>query len=93
MLVGVPLRKGTTYRIKAAQYGASGAGGDMTLHFNFRRCPGDHNLSGVVSVQDIFDFLADYFAGSLRADYNNSGTLSVQDIFDFLAIYFAGECN
>jgi hypothetical protein len=41
-------------------------------------------------VQDIFDFLAAYFAGNPRADFNHSTTISVQDIFDFLAAYFAG---
>jgi hypothetical protein len=50
----------------------------------------DYNDSGVVSVQDIFDFLAGYFAGEACADFNGSGTISVQDIFDFLAAYFAG---
>jgi hypothetical protein len=54
------------------------------------QCRPDFNDSGVLSVQDIFDFLADYFAGNLTADFNDSGTLSVQDIFDFLASYFAG---
>gem|GEM_PF-1576236 len=53
-------------------------------------CRGDFNDSGVASVQDIFDFLADYFAGNLTADFNNSSVLSVQDIFDFLSAYFAG---
>ncbi|MFN7021456.1 MAG: kelch repeat-containing protein [Phycisphaerales bacterium] len=53
-------------------------------------CPADFNNSGTVTVQDIFDFLAAYFGGDMRADVNNSGTLTVQDIFDFLAIYFAG---
>jgi hypothetical protein len=51
-------------------------------------CAADFNRSGVVSVQDIFDFLAAYFAGDLRADFNGSGANSVQDIFDFLAAYF-----
>ena len=51
-------------------------------------CKGDYNQNGVKSVQDIFDFLAGYFGGSLCADTNGSGTLSVQDIFDFLAAYF-----
>jgi hypothetical protein len=53
-------------------------------------CPADFNHSGVASVQDIFDFLAAYFAGDPRADFNASGVISVQDIFDFLAAYFAG---
>jgi hypothetical protein len=53
-------------------------------------CPADFNLSGQVSVQDIFDFLAAYFGGDLRADINESGSISVQDIFDYLALYFRG---
>lgn len=53
-------------------------------------CNADYNQSGAVSVQDIFDFLADYFAGSPYCDINQSGAVSVQDIFDFLAAYFAG---
>jgi hypothetical protein len=54
------------------------------------RCPADFNGSGVVSVQDIFDFLAAYFASDPAADFNGSGAVSVQDIFDYLAAYFAG---
>ncbi len=53
-------------------------------------CPPDFNLSGAASVQDIFDFLAAYFAADPRANFNEQGGLSVQDIFDFLAAYFAG---
>ncbi len=53
-------------------------------------CAADFNESGTASVQDIFDFLAAYFAADLHADFNGSGGLSVQDIFDFLAAYFAG---
>jgi hypothetical protein len=47
----------------------------------------DYNASGTQGVQDIFDFIASYFAGEAKADINNSGTLSVQDIFDYLALY------
>jgi hypothetical protein len=43
-----------------------------------------------VTVQDIFDFLAAYFAGGITGDFNGAGGISVQDIFDFLAAYFAG---
>jgi len=53
-------------------------------------CPPDVNGSGELSVQDIFDFLAAYFAGTAAADFNQSGAATVQDIFDFLAAYFAG---
>ena len=53
-------------------------------------CIGDQNGSGTLEVQDIFDFLGDWFAGLLRADANGSGTLEVQDIFDFLAAWFSG---
>jgi glucose/arabinose dehydrogenase len=53
-------------------------------------CPADFNQNGTISVQDIFDFLAAYFAGDMRADFNHSGAISVQDIFDYLAAYFAG---
>lgn len=51
-------------------------------------CHADFNRSGAVSVQDIFDYLAAYFAGDPCADFNHSGAVSVQDIFDFLAAYF-----
>ncbi len=53
-------------------------------------CPADISGNGIISVQDIFDFLAFYFAGDCRADFNNVSGVSVQDIFDFLAAYFAG---
>jgi hypothetical protein len=54
-------------------------------------CLADFNCSGGVSVQDIFDFLGAYFAGSPTADVNGSGDQpTVEDVFDFLIAYFAG---
>ena len=53
-------------------------------------CPADINCSGTLTVQDIFDFLAAYFAGEPAGDFNGVGGLTVQDIFDFLAAYFSG---
>jgi hypothetical protein len=52
-------------------------------------CVADFNCSGSVSVADIFDYLAAWFAGSPTADINGGG-IGVQDIFDFLAAWFAG---
>ena len=53
-------------------------------------CQGDHNGDGAVTVQDIFDFLGDWFANKPSADFNGSGSVTVQDIFDFLGAWFAG---
>jgi hypothetical protein len=53
-------------------------------------CAADFNQGGTVTVQDLFDFLAAYFSGDIRADINASSALTVQDLFDYLAAYFAG---
>ncbi len=58
-------------------------------------CYADYNKTGGVSVQDIFDFLSDWFAGSAYANTGGTGapgTLSVQNIFDFLSNWFNGGC-
>ena len=47
----------------------------------------DWNRSGRITVQDIFDFLAAWMAGT--GDFNRDGVTSVQDIFDFLRTWFA----
>jgi hypothetical protein len=53
-------------------------------------CPADFNGVGGLNVQDIFDFLAAWFAGNPAADFNHAGGLGVQDIFDFLGAWFGG---
>ena len=53
-------------------------------------CPADFNGAGGVTVQDIFDFLAAWFAGNPSADFNGVSGVTVQDIFDFLAAWFMG---
>lgn len=53
-------------------------------------CAADFNGMGGLSVQDVFDFLAAYFAGLPAADFNGVGGISVEDIFDYLAAYFTG---
>lgn len=49
----------------------------------------DFNGSGSVSVQDIFDFLAAYFASHSSADINGVSGVTVQDTFDYLYFYFS----
>jgi hypothetical protein len=60
-------------------------------------CPADFNNVGGVTVQDVFDFLADWISQSsggpvnlASADFNGTGGVTVQDIFDFLAAWNAG---
>jgi hypothetical protein len=78
---------GTTYYVNIRGYSA--AAGNFQLNLSFvPECPADWNNSGALSVQDIFDFLAAFFAGA--ADFNLNGQTTVQDIFDFLTAYFAG---
>jgi hypothetical protein len=53
-------------------------------------CYGDFNQNGTRSVQDLFDFLAAWFAHSPQADTDGNGMVTVQDLFNFLAAWFAG---
>jgi hypothetical protein len=60
-------------------------------------CRADFNGDGIVSVQDIFDFLADWNSQSAggpiiigSADFNGVDGVTVQDIFDFLAAWNLG---
>ena len=58
-------------------------------------CYADYNKLNGIGVPDIFDFLADWFAGSNFANTGGNGApaaLAVQNIFDFLAAWFAGGC-
>ncbi len=59
-------------------------------------CYADYNKAGGITVNDIFDFLGDWFAGSPYANTGGTGAagpLSVQNIFDFLGNWFAGGCS
>ncbi len=53
-------------------------------------CPADFNGVNGVTVQDIFDFLTAWLAGSPSADFNHVNGVTVQDIFDFLTAWLAG---
>lgn len=57
-------------------------------------CFANYNKVSGINVQDIFDYLSDWFAGSsLAAVGGNGGTPpTVQHIFDFLAVWFVGGC-
>jgi hypothetical protein len=70
------------------------AGGNASAYFarwtTHPVCPADFNCSGAVSFQDLFDFLAAWYAHDPRSSIGHTGPPTVQDIFDFLAAWFAG---
>ncbi len=55
-------------------------------------CRADFNHVNGLSIQDIFDYLNAWFAGSLTTDTENNGAgpLTIQSIFNFLNLWFAG---
>jgi hypothetical protein len=58
-------------------------------------CYANYNHNTTLEVQDIFDFLNDWFAGkkiAIPGGDGTTGTLAVQNIFDFLNAWFAGGC-
>lgn len=79
---GVWVRDGAQWTLTSQAEPAFG------IRFDAVACRADFNGVGGVSIQDVFDFLAAYFAQSQAADFNRSGGVSVQDIFDFLAEWF-----
>jgi 1,4-alpha-glucan branching enzyme len=70
------------------------AHGFLLIKIDPGTCRADFNCTGGgtagVTVQDIFDFLAAWFASSPQADFNGTSGVSVQDIFDYLAAWFQG---
>lgn len=67
---------------------SDGAGAAAVAQAQRRICQPDWNGAGGLTVQDVFDFLADYFRQS--ADFDGAGGTTVQDIFMYLAAYFDG---
>jgi hypothetical protein len=57
-------------------------------------CRADFNKVGGVNTQDIFDFLAMWFASDVSADFTGNGTSTpaVLSIFEYLNAWFAGGC-
>lgn len=53
-------------------------------------CRTDFNCSGTVTIQDLFSFLAAWFAHDPQADFNRVAGVTVQDIFDYLGAWFSG---
>lgn len=52
-------------------------------------CPCDWNGASGLTVQDIFDFLRDWFLDF--GDFNQSGTSDLQDLFEFLACFLGAN--
>ncbi len=69
-----------------------GAGCNATGAYSTPCCHADYNKLNGITVQDIFDFLGDWFAGSALTAIGTTGTTqpTVQHIFTFLNAWFAG---
>jgi hypothetical protein len=90
--ITMPMTKNTRYLIRySKRYGTllQGTIGQINITYTPAPCAADFNASATLEVQDIFDFLNAWFAGSPTADFNGGG-LAVQDIFDYLNAWFAG---
>lgn len=61
---------------------------DLSFFTTFTTCPADWNHQNGLTLQDLFDFLGDWFSGV--ADYNADGSTTIQDIFDYLTGFFSG---
>ncbi len=54
-------------------------------------CPADFNHDRAITVQDLFEFLASWFAGDAGADFDGSGAPpTLDDFFAFIAAWFDG---
>jgi hypothetical protein len=85
------LAAGTAGALYNSSSATCNTGGSNTLPC----CHADFNKSLTLEVQDIFDFLNAWFAGSrfaITAGDGATGALAVQNIFDFLNAWFAGGC-
>lgn len=56
-------------------------------------CDADIDGSGALGSQDIFDFLAAWYARNETGDFNHDGQTSIQDLFDFLERFMGGCGN
>jgi hypothetical protein len=73
----------------SVKFGGPGAACNMAGDARTPCCKADFNQSGATEVQDLFAFLAAWFAGDARANFNGGG-LSAQAIYDYLAAWLAG---
>lgn len=74
-----------SYLVRVGSRVGQRGSGTMTILPPGLGCPCDWNRVDGRTVQDVFDFLTDFFAG--QADYDQSGSTQIQDLFDFLDCY------
>ncbi len=55
-------------------------------------CRVDVNGDGVATVQDLFEFLAEFAAQSCLGDFTRDSEWSVQDLFQFVELFLANDC-
>ena len=47
----------------------------------------DYNHSGLVDIDDLFDYLTGWFAGKPSADTNLNGVLEIQDVLGYVNLW------
>jgi hypothetical protein len=86
-----PTRSVGTFELRAIVGGSTDIAGIDTIRVLARpTCPADFNQDGVLSSQDFFDYLNEFFAGRPAADFNADGVVTSQDFFDYMSAFFGG---
>lgn len=77
-----------------AQFTVGAASCNAGQNFTSPCCFADYNRAGGLTVQDVFDYLTDWFAMDPDANVEGDGVVipTIQDVFDFLTAWFAGGC-
>jgi len=87
--LGACCNSGTCVTVTAQACGGT-FNGVASVCSSYLCCAANYNQDAGLGVQDIFSFLADWFAGRPRADFNGINGVDVGDIFAFLDAWFAG---
>jgi len=82
-----PAVAGQTYLIRIGSRFGTGGSGVLTIS-RVGACACDFDRNGLLRVDDIFAFLAAWFAREPRADFDGNGSFTIGDVFVCLQCFF-----